>query len=662
MSPEQLSRQMQQAGVRRLCVISGESDWSLARVAEWRAALPGDWLVVSDAPVDDNLPHCAPAALRTLLGREFTHAVFDARRGFHAEAFAALAGTLRAGSWLLLLAPPWMRWPQQPDEDSLRWADVAHPLPAPHFVRHLQKMMLADPGVALLRQDEPARIAPLPIMPRWQCCAPQQQKAIVQQLLAMTSGVAVLTAPRGRGKSALAGMLAQQIPRALITAPAKASTEVVMRFAADHFHFMAPDAILAQPDVPAADWLIVDEAAAIPAPLLTQLVARFPRVLLTTTVQGYEGTGRGFILKFCAGLAQVRYFTLDEPLRWSRQDPLEAWINQTLLFEDAAPVPVSLPAAPRLMPADAWRDDPAQPEAAYRLLASAHYRTSPLDLRRLMDAPGMTLWLSGEASALQGALWLVEEGGLTPELAQAVWAGRRRPRGNLVAQSLAAHAGFVEADLAEAATLRSRRISRIAVAAEQRRQGIGQALVAAAQRRQDVDFLSVSFGYTEALWAFWRACGFTLVRIGTQREASSGCYAAMAIRALTPAGADLQQRAAERLARDWPQLRQQVTESIALPEMPLSFNDEDAWLAAGFAWAQRPLEASLPVLHRLAARISVPPLLKAALQPQADIGHLAQQAGLSGRKALVTQLRLDAAAALSALDAARASQLRQQVE
>ncbi|WP_312838634.1 hypothetical protein, partial [Pantoea piersonii] len=65
MSPEQLSRQMQQAGVRRLCVISGESDWSLARAAEWRAALPGDWLVVSDAPVDDNLPHCAPAALRT---------------------------------------------------------------------------------------------------------------------------------------------------------------------------------------------------------------------------------------------------------------------------------------------------------------------------------------------------------------------------------------------------------------------------------------------------------------------------------------------------------------------------------------------------------------------------------------------------------------------
>ena len=655
MSPEQLGRQMQQAGIRRLCVISGEPEWCLARAAEWRAGLPGDWLLVGDAPIDD-LPHCAPAALRTLLGREFTHALFDARRGFHAEALAALAGTLRAGSWLLLLTPPWARWAQQPDQDSLRWADVAEPIATPNFIRHLQQTLLADPSVALLRQDAPPRIAPLAEMPGWRCRAPQQQQAILQQLLTMAPGVAVLTAPRGRGKSALAGMLARQIPGTPIAAPARASTEVLARFAGDAFHFRAPDAILAQPDL-AADWLIVDEAAAIPTPLLSALVARFPRVLLATTVQGYEGTGRGFILKFCAGLPRVRYFTLDEPLRWSRQDPLEAWLNQALLFEDASPASASLPAAPRRMPAGAWRRDAAQPQAAYRLLASAHYRTSPLDLRRLMDAPGMTLWLSGDAPALQGALWLVEEGGLTPELAQAVWAGRRRPRGNLVAQSLAAHAGFVEA-----ATLRSCRISRIAVAAEQRRQGIGQALVAAVQAQQEVDFLSVSFGYTEALWAFWRACGFTLARIGTQREASSGCYAAMAIRALTPAGRALQQRAAARLARDWPQLRQQIAEPIALPETFSPFNDEDAWLAAGFAWAQRPLEATLPVLQRLADRVAVSPLLQAVLQPQADLGNVAQQAGLAGRKALVARLRLDAAAALSEWDAARASLLRQQVE
>lgn len=660
MSPEELSRPMRQAGVRRLCVIAGDADWTLARAAEWHGSLPGDWLVVGEAPMA-GLPHCAPAALRTLLGREFTHAIFDARRGFHAEAFAALAGTLRAGSWLLLLTPPWARWPQLPDEDSLRWADGADPVAAPNFIHHLQKRLLADPDVVLLRQGSADRVAPLSARPEWQCGAPQQQQAILQLLLTMAPGVAVLTAPRGRGKSALAGMLARQVPRALIAAPAKAATEVLAQFAGDRFRFMAPDAILAQPDAPdapEADWLIVDEAAAIPAPLLTQLVARFPRVLLTTTVQGYEGTGRGFILKFCAALPQVRYFTLDEPLRWARQDPLEAWLNQALLFEDAAPASAIAPAAPRRMAENAWAQHPAEPEAAYRLLASAHYRTSPLDLRRLMDAPGMTLWLSGEAPALQGALWLVEEGGLSPALAQAVWAGRRRPRGNLVAQSLAAHAGFTEA-----AVLRSRRISRIAVAPEQRRLGIGQALVAAAEAQRDVDFLSVSFGYTEPLWAFWRACGFQLVRIGTQREASSGCYAAMAMRALTPAGSALQQRAAERLARDWPQLRQQIALVLDLPAAASGLSDEERGLVAGFAWAQRPLEASLPVLQRLAAAgAPLSPLLQDALAPQADIGQLAQRAGLSGRRALVAQLRADAAAALMQLDPTHAEALRRQVE
>ncbi len=64
--------------------------------ATWQAALPGDWLTVSDS--DDFPQRVAPAALRTLLGREFRHAVFDARHGFHVAAFAALGGTLRAGS------------------------------------------------------------------------------------------------------------------------------------------------------------------------------------------------------------------------------------------------------------------------------------------------------------------------------------------------------------------------------------------------------------------------------------------------------------------------------------------------------------------------------------------------------------------------------------
>lgn len=658
MTAEQLSRQMQQAGIRRLCVISGESDWSLARAAEWCADLPGDWLVVGDTPVE-NLPYCAPAALRALLGREFTHAIFDARRGFHAEAFAALAGTLRAGSWLLLLTPPWSCWAQQPDEDSLRWADVAQPIATPNFIRHLQQTLLADPSVALLRQDEAAQIAPLPVVPAWCCRAPQQQQTIVQQLMAMTSGVAVLTAPRGRGKSALAGMLARQVPDALITAPAKAATDVLAHFAGEHFHFMAPDAILAQPAMPERNWLIVDEAAAIPAPLLAQLAARFPRVLLTTTVQGYEGTGRGFLLKFCASVPQLRQYSLSAPIRWAMGDPLERFIAGALLFDDE-----DFSDAPQgeihfsVVEQTAWDQQPERAAGLYRLLSGAHYRTSPLDLRRMMDAPGQRFIAAATAEKTVGALWLVEEGGLGDALSQAVWAGFRRPRGNLVAQSLAAHGGDPLA-----ATLKGWRVSRIAVHPARQREGAGQALVAFARRHLPAcDYLSVSFGYTPELWRFWQACGFTLVRFGSHREASSGCYTAMALFPLTPEGESLTRLAHQRLQRDAGWLQPWVEEALPVSGKASTLNESDWRELAGFAWAHRPLETSVGSLHRLLLASSLPLLaLRGRLEKRLALNVLCRQLRLSGRKALLAVQRREAAMALASLDAARAQALKEWV-
>lgn len=639
---------MRRAGIRRLCVVAGEPEWVRQQAVAWRALLPGDWLTLSDG--DDFSPATAPGALRTLLGREFQHAIFDARTGFHVEAFAALAGTLRAGSWLVLLMPPWHRWTSAIDADSLRWADVAEPIATPNFMHHLQQLMLRDPQVMLWRQQQPRR-DPVPLDEReWCCQAPQQQAQILQQLLAMPAGVAVITAARGRGKSALAGMLASHNARCLVTAPAKVSTEVLAQFAGEHFCFMAPDAIVAEPRTPQADWLIVDEAAAIPAPLLQQLVQRFPRVLLTTTVQGYEGTGRGFMLRFCASLPDVRYFALNEPLRWSPADPLERWLSAALLFADevesaAAGAITVVPAAPD--------NDLHALLAGYRLLASAHYRTSPLDLRRMLDAPGMRFWLAQQSADVIGALWLVEEGGLTHALAEAVWAGWRRPRGSLVAQSLAAHAGFMEA-----ATLRSQRISRIAVLAAQRRHGIGHLLVEHARQASRCDYLSVSFGFTEPLWRFWCACGFTLVRIGAQREASSGCYAAMAMRALTPAGQRLQQQAAQRLARDWPWLHEIIDLPLSFALCDQQLNNDDWPQLAGFAWAQRPFEASYAVLQRL-VRAAPQPLLSAILVQKQALNEVVRQAGLSGRKALMQQLRHETAAALTALDAHAVQQWQQ---
>ena len=103
-----LTAQMKREGIRRLLVLSGEEGWCFDHALKLRDALPGDWLWISPQPDAEN--HCSPSALQTLLGREFRHAVFDARHGFDAAAFAALSGTLKAGSWLVLLLPVWEEW------------------------------------------------------------------------------------------------------------------------------------------------------------------------------------------------------------------------------------------------------------------------------------------------------------------------------------------------------------------------------------------------------------------------------------------------------------------------------------------------------------------------------------------------------------------------
>lgn len=606
--------------------------------------------------------HCSPSALQTLLGREFRHAVFDARHGFDAAAFAALSGTLKAGSWLVLLLPVWEEWENQPDADSLRWSDCPDPIATPHFVQHLKRVLTADNEAILWRQNQPFSLAHFTPRTDWYPAtgAPQpEQQQLLKQLMTMPPGVAAVTAARGRGKSALAGQLISRIAgRAIVTAPAKASTDVLAQFAGEKFRFIAPDALLASDEQ--ADWLVVDEAAAIPAPLLHQLVSRFPRTLLTTTVQGYEGTGRGFLLKFCARFPHLHRFELQQPIRWAQGCPLEKMVSEALVFDDEnfTHTPqgnIVISAFEQTL----WQSDPETPLKVYQLLSGAHYRTSPLDLRRMMDAPGQHFLQAAGENEIAGALWLVDEGGLSQQLSQAVWAGFRRPRGNLVAQSLAAHGNNPLA-----ATLRGRRVSRIAVHPARQREGTGRQLIAGAlQYTQDLDYLSVSFGYTGELWRFWQRCGFVLVRMGNHREASSGCYTAMALLPMSDAGKQLAEREHYRLRRDAQALAQWNGETLPVDPLNDAVLSDDDWLElAGFAFAHRPLLTSLGCLLRLLQTSELAlPALRGRLQKNASDAQLCTTLKLSGRKMLLVRQREEAAQALFALNDVRTERLRDRI-
>nr|WP_169928489.1 GNAT family N-acetyltransferase [Xenorhabdus hominickii] len=682
-----LQAQMQQQGQRRLVVLSGDPQWSELIVTQLQNQFYGDWITVSS-----DLPDAIePTRSTSLLGREFLHGIFDATKGFNAEALAILAGTLKAGSWLVLRVPAWSQWADQPDEDSLRWNESEGVIPTPNFIRHIQQQIFASPDILLWRQGEPCQMPPLPQTEPWRMPDGHptvSQRQILDELLPVSRGVWVVTAPRGRGKSALAGMLVRRWQgNCWLCAPAKITTEVIQQYAGipDHTEqnvsgretpFWAVDNLLkycrskkrTRDDKSETDWLLIDEAAAIPTPQLAELISYFPRVLLTSTVQGYEGTGRGFLLKLCTALPNCHIRELKTPMRWAENDPLETWLDNVLFFDeqlllDQSPTHCNFENELVFYPIaqSMWLPQSTLLRQFYGLLTNAHYRTSPLDLRRLLDGKGMTFLAALSRTSMNkenlvGALWMVNEGGLSQTLAHEIWAGRRRPRGNLVAQSLAAHSGFPVA-----ATLSSQRISRIAVQAQYRRRGIAQYLITQQCQEADkrkLDFLSVSFGYTPELWALWKKCGFRLVRIGTYREASSGCYTAMAILPLSEQGKQFTQSVQQQLSRNANGLEKLLGFALPIEHDEDEQINGDDWLElAGFAFAHRPLSASHFALQRLLlVSDSALPALRRHLQQRIDIEQCVSDLSLSGRKALLKRWREETAHALASLDETLANQ------
>lgn len=146
-----------------------------------------------------------------------------------------------------------------------------------------------------------------------------------------------IIAPRGRGKSALAGMFIEQYHGSVIVcAPAKNSTDVLSSHTNKTVSFYSPDTLLALciNNEIQSDWLIIDEAASLPIAQLETLCRYFPSVLMTTTVQGYEGTGRGFMLKLGVSIPNLHTYQLQTPIRWAKDCPLENWLNQLLLLDE----------------------------------------------------------------------------------------------------------------------------------------------------------------------------------------------------------------------------------------------------------------------------------------------------------------------------------------
>eukprot|EP00850_Spirogloea_muscicola_P005761 SM000026S09010 [mRNA] locus=s26:915149:923348:- [translate_table: standard] len=386
------------------------------------------------------------------------------------------------------------------------------------------------------------------------CRTLDQAKAVITFLDAISEktlrSTVALTAARGRGKSAalgvaIAGAIALGYSNIFVTSPSPENLRTLFDFickgfdAMDYKEHIDYDLVEStnptfnkaiirmnvfrqhrqtvqyiQPQhserLAQAELLVVDEAAAIPLPIVKALLGPY-LIFLCSTVNGYEGTGRSLSLKLIQqlkeqaqkstagakqgeGAASGRVFKevqLAEPIRYAPGDPIEAWLNSLLCLSAANHVTKLSSRLPHPNECDLFyvnRDTlfshhRASEEFLQRTMAlyvASHYKNTPNDLQLMSDAPAHHLFVllgpvHEDQSGLPDILCVVQvclEGDISRQSAQQHLAQGYQPTGDLIPWTVSQQ--FQDAEFP---SLSGARIVRIATHPDLVRAGYGSRAV-----------------------------------------------------------------------------------------------------------------------------------------------------------------------------------------
>ncbi|KAJ5228893.1 hypothetical protein N7489_009601 [Penicillium chrysogenum] len=186
-----------------------------------------------------------------------------------------------------------------------------------------------------------------------------------------------------------------------------------------------------------AELLVIDEAAAIPLPLVRKLMGPY-LVFMSSTINGYEGTGRSLSLKLIQQLREqsrtgvktddtdiadrstgksakgadknlsgrtLREITLSEPIRYAPGDSVEKWLNKVLCLDATLPKShmntQGCPHPSQCQLLQVNRDTlfsfhPVSEKFLQQMMAlyvASHYKNTPNDLQLMSDAPAHQLYV-----------------------------------------------------------------------------------------------------------------------------------------------------------------------------------------------------------------------------------------------------------------------------
>ncbi|ODV79981.1 putative ATPase [Suhomyces tanzawaensis NRRL Y-17324] len=182
-----------------------------------------------------------------------------------------------------------------------------------------------------------------------------------------------------------------------------------------------------------AELVIIDEAAAIPLPIVKRLLGPY-LVFMSSTINGYEGTGRSLSLKLIQQLRtqsnlsgrtdteivsrdnktadstptsrSLKEIVLDEPIRYAPGDPVEKWLNKLLCLDvgslkNSKFLTKGTPHPSKCELFYVNRDTlfsyhPVSESFLQKMMSlyvSSHYKNTPNDLQLMSDAPAHQLYV-----------------------------------------------------------------------------------------------------------------------------------------------------------------------------------------------------------------------------------------------------------------------------
>jgi len=253
-----------------------------------------------------------------------------------------------------------------------------------------------------------------------------------------------------------------------------------------------------------AELVVIDEAAAIPLPLVKALLGPY-LVFMASTINGYEGTGRSLSLKLLEQLRQqsatiakpdgpniasmagrsLHEVELKESIRYRSGDKCEAWLNGLLCLEASCPnlgggTPLPQDCSLYYINRDTlFSFHSASESFLHRVMAlfvSSHYKNSPNDLQLLSDAPAHHLFcllgpLSDTTTSLPEVLCVLQvclEGEISKGSIMAGLQRGQRASGDLIPWTMAQQ--FQDDNFPQ---LSGARVVRIATHPEYQRMGYG---------------------------------------------------------------------------------------------------------------------------------------------------------------------------------------------